>query len=192
MEVNNPMSNMTPNINHILIDMDEVLVHFVEGWCKCKSMDLDSIESIWQKWNQGCDVGISNFWEGIDGDESFWVNLRATDWAHDLINLIDKHEWYIVTSPSNCPTSYSGKARWLKNFFGNGFNRFFPCCHKHVLANPTTLLIDDREYNCTDFAKHGGRTLLFPAWYNYKKCYTGKEIEYVAFTLNEILSGRPF
>lgn len=75
-------------------------------------------------------------------------------------------DWYVVSAPSRSAESYSGKARWLKAFFGNRFDRFALTAHKHLLANPNTILIDDREQNVTRFLAAGGVGIMFPCRYN--------------------------
>ncbi len=111
-----------------------------------------------------------DFWARIDLEgESFWSGLEPLPWFDELIQLVNtvsKGDWYILTSPSLSPESYSGKARWVKNRLGRGFSRLIPTKDKALLSGSNRVLIDDREETIVKWDKAGGMGLLFPTHLN--------------------------
>jgi hypothetical protein len=97
---------------------------------------------------------------------------------HELLELVNSltDDWWIVTSPSYSVTSYVGKIQWMRKHLHDyrssktgEFNRYCITHNKLLLANPFTLLIDDREQTCLAFREAGGNSALFPTALN--SCY---------------------
>lgn len=112
-------------------------------------------------------ISTNDFWRGIDAaGEEFWRQMDVCDGALGLLNVIDEksHKPIVLTSPSMQPSCVSGKLKWLHRVFGMKFRDyiFCPAQHKHLLATPTSLLIDDRESNCDEFNAAGGQSILWP------------------------------
>jgi len=162
----------------ILLDMDGVLVDFVGGVCKLFEISRDDLNKHWTlgEWNivppLGRAIGMRDafnttmFWNEInDGGEKFWLELEEMPWIDDLIKMVEDitDDWHIVTSPSYLPCSYSGKIKWLKNWFGDKFNRFAITPHKEIFAQENVILIDDRWKNIREFRESGGIGILFPS-----------------------------
>ena len=203
----------------LLVDMDEVLCDFISGACKANEVSRQELEArrIPGEWaihnlvNElrrerlctGFDweiqAPLDQFWSPItEQGEDFWVNLEPLPWANTLITFIGdlcycgllKHKnWHVVTAPSKCPSSYSGKVKWLKNFFGSEFDRFCITPHKHIFAKPDAILIDDREENITAFEKNGGIGVLFPSRGNLLHLCADNPIPHVLGQLQQILKG---
>lgn len=162
----------------IFLDMDDVLVDFKGGWCNFngRKRDCPETQEHWRVWSAGGDTSRFSqefFFNGIDGNEDFWTGLEPLPWMEDLVSLVDQvsPDWHVITSPGPCDTTYSGKVKWLKRYFGNFFDRFCITPHKYLFAQPGTLLIDDRESNVRGFITHegkltGGQALVFPRDYN--------------------------
>ena len=153
----------------IYLDMDEVLVDFVGGACAAHGWTREQFEKVRTPgvWSMPEFMGLSldEFWEPIHAaGENFWFDLNPTPWCKEVIELAEEYskEWHIVTAPSRCETSYTGKVRWLKSYFGPQFNNFVITPHKHILAQEHTWLIDDREKNVESFCEDGGNALCFP------------------------------
>ena len=178
----------------VFLDMDEVLTDFVGGACVAHyttvaELDFVRKPGIWSIVEPLGTIrkipGFTNddFWEQIHCyGEIFWLRLAALPWARELTGLLDDlypQRWYIVSAPSRCPTSYSGKVKWLKRFFRQDFDRFLLTPHKHLFAKPGTLLIDDRELNLLKFEEAGGKGLLFPNMGNNLHAQRHNPLEYV-------------
>jgi 5'(3')-deoxyribonucleotidase len=158
--------------------MDEVLTDFVGGCLKAHGMSRIEFNSRHKlgEWDMSAALGIEfpgRIWEPIDKlGEAFWTGLEPLPWISELLKLVEKDDWWIVSSPSSSPLrearlqSHTGKMRWLYDYFGNDFNRFVPTPHKFLLANFRSVLIDDREANLDTFREHGGCGIVFPTRHN--------------------------
>lgn len=166
----------------ILLDMDEVLVDFVTAACEIHGILRQKMEEYRKPghWSiveplaaaLGHELSLDDFWSKIhEAGEDFWTNLKPTPWAADVVSLVEKFstEWHIVSAPSQETHSYTGKVRWLKNYFGNDFDHFILSPHKYLTAGPDRLLIDDRKANLKKFMydEHnrptGGKGVIFPS-----------------------------
>lgn len=177
----------------ILIDMDEVLVDFMTGACLAHGWSPQYLASKRKPgvWCLAKTMGLSlgQFWQPINkAGEPFWLSLRPLPWMGDLLQLVDANskEWHIVSSPSHDPSCYSGKVAWLKNYFGNTFDRFVLTPHKHLFAKSSAILIDDKEENTAEFCQAGGKAVLFPSLTNLLSEYVSEPVDYVKFSLMEI------
>lgn len=177
----------------ILVDMDEVIADFRSAAIRLhgrnpEEIALRNIEL--ETWDLTAPLGISHeeFWRPIDeAGEAFWEGLEKLPWANDLIELLNSitEEWYIVTSPSQHPSCYSGKAKWLQREFGPRFSHWFPCTHKQLLAH-NSVLIDDREANIRKFQEAGGLGILFPSSGNYLHAMRDSPLYYVEKHLTQL------
>lgn len=186
----------------IFLDMDEVLADFVGGACRAWGITREVVEQYWPAgaWDiippltvalskQRCpgtsgfppSMGHDEFWEHINGSEDYWLDLEALPWARVVTNLMYwvTDDWYIVSAPSRCPYSYSGKVKWLQRFFSPAFNRFVLTSHKHLLAGPNTLLIDDRDSNVEEFVAAGGAGIVFPRHHNSQHLFKSDPVKYL-------------
>lgn len=169
----------------IYMDMDEVFSDFVgaaarvhgftpeevrESYYRLKSWDMTTVLTELL----GRPVSHTEFWRPIhDLGESFWVRLDPLPWFHELTTVLEESrlEWHLLSSPAWGVASYTGKVRWIHNHFGTRFNNFLLTPHKHLLAKPGTVLVDDRPDNITNFTfqvrngkqySTGGQGVLFP------------------------------
>lgn len=156
----------------IFVDMDNVLVDFDPGACRVHGVSYDRMmaERRPGEWDMTRALGLKShneFWKPInEGGSQFWEELQPLPWANELIGMVSclTSDWHVITAPSLCPTSYNGKVKWLKNFFGSAFDQFCITPHKEIFAHGQhTILIDDREKNCDKFREAGGRSILFPS-----------------------------
>lgn len=192
----------------ILLDMDEVIVDFTGGACLVHGLTREQMERERQQTSLGVwalespmgyakglgrPLTIDEFWEPIhEAGERFWVDLQPLPWHADLIDQLaikfgsrwDQH-FYVVTGPLRLLESYSGKARWLKNYFGSHFDRFCPTTYKELFARDNTVLIDDREENCRKFIAAGGSAILFPSRGNQLHAYADDPVPFVRHCLNQ-------
>ena len=157
----------------VLVDLDEVIADFtgaalaVHGWTR-EELEQCREPGSWSIVNP-MRLTLTEFWKPIRAKgEEFWMNIELLPWAHDLILLLTDggYDWHIVTSPDEHVGSYTGKIKWLHKHFGWRLNRCWLNSHKHLLAKPGRILIDDREENIKAFEEHGGDGIIFPSMGN--------------------------
>lgn len=176
----------------VFLDLDGVLADFVGGYCKLIDIDREMLDEVWLRdhpgnWHLPDVLGCSldEFWKPIhEAGESFWFELLPTNYFEELIERVESfvgNRWYIVSSPSRCHTSHSGKVRWIKSMFGKKFDRFMLTPHKELLAKPTTILIDDSDTNCDKFELCGGRSYVFPTVGNSMYRYSNYPLSHLPF-----------
>ena len=158
----------------ILLDMDGVLVDFVAGACAIhgtsKEELIKKMEPGQYKMEDALGITTDEFWEPIhEAGAEFWLYLKPLPWVEDLLSFVESttSDWYVVTAPSRHPSSYTGKLKWIKTYFGKEFDKFVLTQHKHLMAKPGTILIDDRDKNVKDFKYAGGWAVTFPPIHNH-------------------------
>lgn len=168
------MKNKT-KITRIYLDMDGVICNLQKGideLLKSKGYKRDYSQPMFKE-NCEHEYGISEneFWKVIDeGGAEFWANLEPYSWHKDLYNMCKTycHNVTIMSTPSYDTYSSAGKLQWLNKHLGNGksFRHYTLTCHKHLFAEPHTLLIDDRYSVTSKFTDAGGKVFLIPQFYN--------------------------
>jgi len=168
----------------IMLDMDGVVTDWIGGVCNLLGVPLDKLSLLWPPGKYDIELALSAYfereftedelWDRINHAEKFegfWRHLEMLPWAQQLLDLVEDmgSEWYYCTSPSRHASSFSGKRLWMQRHHGDKFRDYFLTKHKHLLANPVTVLIDDSKSKIKKFKKHGGHTILFPRFYNGAK-----------------------
>jgi hypothetical protein len=173
----------------ILLDMDEVLTDFVGAALREHGWTRHQLEKVWQPgiWSivEPMEMTQEQFWKpiraaGID----FWAGMKPTPWAEEMLGLMRKCDWMIVSSPSKCAAAGTGKIRWIKHHLGEDFEDYSitPC--KLRYARPDYVLIDDREETVKAFVKAGGRGIVFPSRHNsLHSC--PNPVQYVRYRLDQ-------
>ena len=171
----------------ILLDMDEVLADFTGGACCVHGWTPEQLQAqqpigVWGI-AEPMRLTEEEFWAPIvAAGKPFWVGLDELPWARSILDLVRSvtDDWFIVSRPGWDADCYSGKAVWLKGFFGNyKFDRFVLTAHKHLLACPGTILIDDSEDNVEQFIEAGGYGILFPCRHNKLHQYAYNPVGYL-------------
>lgn len=176
----------------ILLDVDEVLVDFIGGACRAIGIPRESfVAAVYGtcKRDMPSTLGMSPdaFWEPIEAlGPSFWHRLEWLPWAGKLLGIVSDYPWYLITTPTQDPSCQLGKMMWIANQFGLGFDRYFITHHKHMFADPNTILIDDSEDNVKEFRKQGGKAILFPSIVNIGYKLSGVPTMYVEDQLNAL------
>jgi 5'(3')-deoxyribonucleotidase len=151
----------------IYLDMDGVLVDFVNGAIEATGIDLT--HDTWTEWDAYRLKGWTSdqFWAPINERLYFWEDLQPYPWAEELLELCKSFgEVVFCSTPSRNPESASGKLTWLRQ---RGWLKDHDCIlmkDKWRLAKPGTILIDDRRESCALFAANGGRDICFPQPWN--------------------------
>jgi 5'(3')-deoxyribonucleotidase len=152
----------------VLIDMDEVLCNFRDSYihfCRHK------------KWD--CPIKKDGVWYELPGDQMkyldyhWWRDLPWTRLGECLFGLcrsiFGTENLYLCSTPTDFDGCREGKFRWVQTHLPPFFHdRLILTKHKHLLAAPGRLLIDDRVENCENFIKAGGHAYVYPAKSNLR------------------------
>jgi hypothetical protein len=188
-------------IVRILVDMDGLLTNFDDAACLAHGFPIQMLHDYRQpgEWSlipifarmRGEIMSVEEFWRVIgEHGELFWTSLAQTEWMDPLLQLVKEFngsDWHVVTAPSHCPTSYSGKVKWLKSRLGKEFDRVLATPHKEILAMPGVILIDDNEQNIQRFKLAGGSGILFPIMGNCLHHLANNPVAYVREQIEERL-----
>lgn len=159
----------------IYLDMDGVCCDFLDGALRLlqeyAGIDRDRVMRDWPQgeWALHKHVGITDdtLFELIaskGGGPAFWSGLAEYDHARELYDFLSGHgDVVYLSAPTTHPCSLHGKVEWLQKRRGQGFRDYILTTHKHRLATPRALLIDDHPENCQKFVSHGGFAVQFPS-----------------------------
>lgn len=168
-------------ISRILLDMDLVLADFVYGVCRAWEVHPLRVYSEWVPGTYRMDAALGTavglgrpttseeYWGKIESVPGFWLNLPELPWCRELLDFVrtKTDDWYVVTSPSRCPTCIPEKREWMRRVLGlpegEWYSRLIPTPHKELLAKPGVLLIDDYDENVDRFRREGGTAIVFPS-----------------------------
>lgn len=161
-------------LDHIFLDMDGVLTDFVSAALRVHGRP-DALE----RWPAGerdvpkmLNLSRTQFWNVIDAQGAgFWESLEPFPWFSELIALAREFAPVtILTAPSLAPHCLEGKVKWLHAHFpkdkGRLFTDYLIGSHKHLLARPGRVLIDDAESQVEAFRASDGSAILFPQIWN--------------------------
>lgn len=114
-------------------------------------------------------VTPEEFWARVgDAGEDFWTTVPWLPWGQELLQVCNElAPTAIATTPTRHPTSVSGKLRWIAENAPKQVREYHLTTHKHDLAKPNALLIDDRPHNVRAFREHGGRAMLIQQPWNH-------------------------
>jgi 5'(3')-deoxyribonucleotidase len=169
---------------NIFIDMDGVLTDWVRGVCDLMGLDHASTLEKWPRGVVGMEkvLGMTEdeLWEKIQERKHFWLDLKPMLGAKELWDFCNQAgDLYVLSSPSRDPKSASEKIEWLNAFTGEKkFRKYVFTKHKHLLAKPDAILIDDYDSNIDAFVKAGGKGILVPRQWNSnaeRACYSSRD-----------------
>lgn len=160
----------------VLIDLDGVLVDFVGAALQAHGLTApdewpdveDDVYRRKKNIEKTFGIGKDEFWSPIHAQgEEFWANLPLLHDGMELYHrLAENRRVKICTTPSEHPSSSSGKVRWMQQQFGSKFRDYVIAPMKWELAHSRAVLIDDFEDNILKFREHGGHAWLFPRPWN--------------------------
>ena len=161
----------------ILLDLDEVLTDFTNPAAACHDVGQQELELEWSLgvWGLqhviskaiGKELTVEEFWKPInERGYEFWSSMKLLPWFYELLALASSQtdNWYIVSSHSSGhENEFVGKRAFIRDWLlEKHHHRFIPTQHKHLMANASTILLDDKPENIRKFAEYGGQTILFP------------------------------
>jgi len=120
--------------------------------------------------------------------------MRPYPWVESMMGSLLRRfpeRCTILTSPTWHGSSAQGKIAWMNRVLApiagkRAFRDYVITPQKHLLANASALLIDDRQFAVKSFADHGGQALLFPQPWNSGH----HDVEHRSETVRRIVEGR--
>lgn len=169
-------------IHTVYLDMDGVLTNFMDHALALHGTTAKALEPRWTTGSYGVheSLGITEdqFWERIDAREDFWDQLPLYPWADRIFTVAQQVAEHVIilSAPSQDWRSAAGKMSCLQRWKGRHFRDwiFTPAKHKHRLARPDALLVDDSDRNCEDFVEAGGTAIIFPQRWNSNHSLAGE------------------
>lgn len=156
----------------VFLDMDGVLVDFARPAFKLHGVEYanypvgfgwDIIGAI--NFISPRPISESEFWGKMD--EYFWATLPKTSLCDKLVTAAIGYfgvENVAILTSGGSPEAACGKLRWIKHNLPIGMDVLIGAS-KHLLAGPSTLLIDDCDAQVDKFRESGGEAILVPrAW----------------------------
>lgn len=111
-------------------------------------------------------------WALADERHDWWAGLPRAPWAAALVTValtaVGPPRVFFLSRPTDDPRSYSGKAEWVKNHFPDLSGQLILTQHKHLLAGPGRVLVDDKPVYACGWEAAGGSFLLVPSVNNYR------------------------
>ena len=134
----------------IYCDMDGVLADFESGYEKLTGVDLKG------EFKKGED-----FWDPISkAGIGFWAGLKWMPDGQKLWDYLKPFDPVLLSAPSREQSSRIGKHVWVKQKIPGTKLILRYASQKQELANPESILIDDRQVNIDQWEAAGGIGIL--------------------------------
>ena len=148
---NENINEQEEKVNYkIYCDMDGVLADFESGYEKLTGIDLKG------EFQKG-----SDFWDPISkAGVGFWAGLKWMPGGQKLWDYIKPYNPDLLSAPSREESSRIGKAVWVKYKLPGTKLILRYAKQKQELANPESILIDDRQINIDQWEAAGGIGIL--------------------------------
>ena len=132
------------------------------------------------------ELSANKFWDALEYD--FWLNLKMYPLADYLLGRLDAvGEVYLATSPTLSSECWAAKYDWVRINLSRYKRKLVITADKSVLANPDSILIDDRDKNVDHFIEAGGCGILVPRPWNNHIPVTDHPYDAVLTVLREML-----
>jgi len=179
-------------ISRVMLDLDDVCNHFCmtalkyagatslvlpyEAYPEVAGWDIVMAANLLKEPGRP-EFGVVEFWESLD--RNFWAGIPPAPYLRNLLAAlvwaVGEENIFIATSATKSPECLAGKLEWIHRFLPKFLHRRYMIgSHKEVLANPFTLLIDDRRGNVDKFRKAGGHAILVPRPWNTMEYHTAE------------------
>jgi len=164
-----PLPRISQVFDCVFLDMDGVLVNFMDGAHRAHGRTYVESEYPAGLWEIADHWAITpdEFWAKIHADPDFWHQLTPYAWCDEVLDLARTvaKQVKIATSPAKSPYCFSGKRIWWERFIPRDVELII-CKSKHLLAAPGRLLIDDADHNVDAWRNANGSAVLFPQRWN--------------------------
>jgi len=160
----------------LILDMDGVVADFVTALCKTHALS-SPYDNGYERW----DIESSTEFGHMSRNQMFkpcrdaawWENIPKTPEADHIVETcleLVGIENIVVCTATTLPVGActDGKIAWWKKLYPKVglHDRVIATPHKHFLASPYSILIDDKESNIDDFQQHGGNAMMIPRPWN--------------------------
>lgn len=170
------------------LDMDGVLVDFYNGCLELFGKNHTDLkigdESIR---HFGDNLSDEEFYEQFDYD--FWVNLKFTEEALDLVgfvvHLFGRKNVCIVSTPMRKPETVAAKLHWIQTHLPEFSRQNLLGAPKHFCACHRTVLVDDMKKNVVPFRENGGAAIMMPRPWNERHMLSAVSLNIVKQELEE-------
>lgn len=183
----------------LLLDMDGVIADFHGAVCKIYGTNL---QSVLQKHTQmphkyaineymPIELSEAQMWADIDSRGTFWLDIEPYPWVHELWEYIKELDLEVIisTSPGLAPWNSAHKITWLRQHLPElHYTAWMIGKHKHLMANPNHILLDDCDHNVDSFTGAMGLGILFPQPWNRNHSFASWRMDYVKTRLLELTS----
>jgi len=144
------------NNYQIYQDMDGCLCDFESHFKYLTGMSPDYyLAKMTQKY--GSKKAIEMFWDPIaKAGKDFWANLYWMPDGQQLWDYIKQYNPKLLTAPSREKSSRIGKQEWVDKHIPGTPIIFKKAEDKKDLADPNSILIDDRKSNIEQWINAGG------------------------------------
>lgn len=128
-------------------------------------------------------VGLSrsHFWDWIGSHGvGFWSNMPKFAWFDFMFAELSKHGQVLFLTSAPSKEAFYGKALWIEQHLGHKYIKDLIVCfadHKHLMAQPNRILIDDTDKNIVKWLKTGHHCWHFPSLQFFKRHPASKDIE---------------
>ena len=178
-------------IKTVMLDVDGVLTNFRKGIHDAfnKPYDYSTLSDKWSFWNDWPDVTFEMVNDACT--INFWKNL---EWMYDghgilraVLNKFNHYQIYLLTTPMPNVESPTGRWLWIKNNLPEFYKQvIITQAPKSLLAQPDTLLIDDKDENIDGFVKAGGSGILTPRPWNELHGWANETLQVVENSLEGV------
>jgi 5'(3')-deoxyribonucleotidase len=170
-EVNHPISYFVMNSKPIIfLDMDGVCTDFYKRVMQAFNQPYPPAE--WParvgETHKIFNITPEEFWTSLqEKDPHFWEHMEAFPYFTSFYEELSKlAPVYYLTAPNHDPTCLKGKVAWMQKQHGSSFMNYIITTHKHFIAKPNHILIDDTPIKLDNFRSHGGHGVLFQQPWN--------------------------
>lgn len=149
---------LSPNKSIIYVDMDDVLVDFVNEAYRTMNVPLSQ--------RTGANLSKFPYKEAITNTKDWWIKVPEKHDAKILIDYVKKFDFRILTAYASWDLrSKTAKYVWMKNHFNIPMNKVLVVQRKekqqYAIGKDGTpnVLIDDFIKNCNEWNAAGGMSI---------------------------------
>lgn len=163
-------------ITEVLLDMDGVLVNFIEGTLALHEIEVNpySLPENHGSWDVDKMIGISYQDMMSPMTVEFWRDLNWMPDGPDILRTIEKkfgrENVCLLSNPSASSKAMEGKLLWIERHIPDYRNRFLFGPSKQFAGHHARLLIDDSDSNIKQYACRKTKTkypsILVPRLWN--------------------------